>query len=178
MKKTGLWILAVALAMPMFALADDHPLSEIKGTDIDLKVYDHAIAGSIRDFVVFGNKEEGKFKSTLLMKRDGQLIETVFEPGARGAGGVIRQETEERTIETELRLVGMDQENQQITVAVNGEPVTVQIEGEWDGSHFANPSYTAVVNGEEIHFSMAEGHACYGYSTHLIFWILGAYLHN
>ena len=47
----------------------------------------------------------------------------------------------------------------------------------FDGSHFTNPKYTVVVDGEEISFKLNDGKACVMMSTQLIFSILGSYLH-
>lgn len=159
---------------PTVALAEDHPLTEIRGQEIELKVADHAIAGSIRDFVVFGYMDEGHGKSHLTMKKDGQIIQADF-----GTEGTIRSTVEGVTRETKMKFVGVDRDTATITVDVNGTQVPVRISSEgFVNNHFINPIYSASFEDQgTVYFYLRDGKACYGYSLHLIFMVLGAYLH-
>ncbi len=61
---------------------EDHFLGTITGSNIDLKIYQHAIAGSIKGFVVFGNVDEETGAVDLSIKKDNQLIKASFGPFA------------------------------------------------------------------------------------------------
>lgn len=170
--------LTVGLFVVSSALADDHSLTRITGTQIDLKAYDHAIAGSVRDFVIFGNKDEGTFSSELTMKRDGELVRATFSKKEGYIGGVIEHGKDHAQRVTRVELVKVNTQQQTITVRVNGKDIVVQITADgFQNDHFINPKYRAVIDGEVVEFQMERGQACYGFSTHLIFMILGAYLH-
>ena len=168
----------LALFFSFGVLSGEHKITDLKGTNIDLKLYDHALAGSIKDFVVFGNKKEGQFESKLQIKKDGKLIEATFSKNRNGIGGVIRHETEGRSIVSNIKLIKVNQTEQSITISHNEKLIRVDIEGDdYRNNHFVNPRYEANIDGELVKFSIKDGEACYGFSTHLIFMILGAYLH-
>ncbi|MEK6625270.1 MAG: hypothetical protein AABY86_09895 [Bdellovibrionota bacterium] len=159
--------------------ADDHSLSTIKGTAIDLKVYDHAIAGSVKDFVIFGNKEEETFTSELTMKKHGQVIRATFGELSDGIGGTISHSDDGVLVSTEIRLKKIDSDLKQITMTAGGKDYVVQIASDdFQNDHFINPSYKTEIDGRTVEFKMEKGEACYGFSSHLIMMILGAYLHN
>ena len=178
----GIRAFAVALSMAVLAsapaLADEHPLGTITGPGIDLKVYDHAFAGSIRDFVAWGEVNEQEFVSTLLMRRDGQTVRAQFGKLPTGKiGGTIRHEAQGKVLETALELAGIDRAASKILLTRNGKPVEVQITADgFANNHFENPTYTAVVDGRTVTYKLS-GHACYGFSLHLSFLIIGAYTH-
>lgn len=160
------------------ARAEEHPLSTITGPGIELKVFDHAFAGSIRDFVAWGDVNEQEFASELIMRRDGQTIRTTFRKREDGVlRGTIRHETESGMKETVLAFVRIDQAKSIIVLNRNGSMVEVGISSEgFANNHFENPTYRATIDGQEIAFTL-KGHACYGYSLHLALLILGAYTH-
>ncbi len=172
-------VMLLCLFLSFSLLADDHSLSSIKGTNIDLKVYDHAIAGSIKDFVVFGNKDEETFTSELIMKKHAQVMRTTFGKLADGFGGTISHSSDGVLVNTEIRLKKIDPAQQQITMTAGGKDYVVQISADdFQNNHFINPSYQTDVDGQAVEFKMEKGEACYGFSSHLIMMILGAYLHN
>ncbi|MBI2604764.1 MAG: hypothetical protein HYW49_01665 [Deltaproteobacteria bacterium] len=160
------------------ARAEDHPLSTITGPGIELKVFDHAFAGSIRDFVVWGEVNEQEFTSELIMRRDGQTIRTAFRKQEDGVlRGTIKHETEAGMRETVLAFVGVDRAKAKIVLQRNGVPVEVLISADgFANNHFENPTYRAALDGQEISFTL-KGQACFGYSLHLALLILGAYTH-
>lgn len=160
------------------AYSGGHDLTELKGTNIDLKLYDHAIAGSIKNFVIFGYKKEGKFESKLQMKRDGQVIEATFSKNRDGIGGTIGHKTATGTKTSILKLLKINPTEQTIEISHNEKNILVEIEADaYENNHFINPRYYANINGEKVRFSIKDGEACYGFSTHLIFMIIGSYLH-
>ena len=170
-------IALMVLAFSTGALAEEHPIATIRGNGIDLKTYDHAIAGSIRDFLVWGFVDEATFSSELIMRRDGQIVRANFKKDGDRTGGVIQQEIDGKARETSVYLIGVNKEKPSIQLSINNEPVEVliQSEGVTDG-HFLNPTYTAMVRGQQVSFRL-EGDACYGFSFHLSALILGAYAH-
>ncbi|MBI4403234.1 MAG: hypothetical protein HY537_03695 [Deltaproteobacteria bacterium] len=168
-------VITILLSAQVFA-GEEHPLSTIKGTNIDLKVYDHAFAGSIREFVAWGAMEEGQFKSELRMRKAGQTISANFGKTEDGIGGVIQYRTESGTKQTSIFFERLDKEHQTFMLKINGESVPVIVTSDkFVGNHFINPTYTAQLNGEKISFTLT-GQACYGYSLHLVMMIIGAYV--
>lgn len=157
---------------------ENHPLGKISGKAIDLKTHDHAIAGAIKNFVVWGFVNEETFSSELIMRKDAQIIEAVFKKSDEGKlGGVIRHTVGETEKTTEIIFAGIDKEKNLLLLKVNGKDTVVEIKAEkFDSGHFINPTYSTVYNNEPISFKM-EGDACYGFSIHLVFLIIGAYIH-
>lgn len=159
--------------------AGEHPLTRITGTDIDLKMADHAIAGSIKDGIVFGNKFEGQFRSKLIIKKSGRMIESIFAVNDSSVGGTIEENTGESTKRTTIHLTKMDKKNKRLIFEINGQEAIVNINADqYVNNHFINPSYSLEFNGEKIEFSVESGQACYGFSSHLSFMIIGAYIHQ
>lgn len=157
--------------------SDDHSLSTIQGTSIDLKVYDHAFAGSIKDFVVFGVLDEESFVSELIMRKDGQTIKSEFSKKDNQMGGTIRHWVDSKELVTSIRFIKLVKEENKLLFQANDKefPVFITSEG-FANNHFENPTYRVVINEKEISFTL-KGKACFGYSLHLIFMIIGAYLH-
>ncbi|OFZ20662.1 MAG: hypothetical protein A2X94_04075 [Bdellovibrionales bacterium GWB1_55_8] len=175
MKK--LLIAILALSFSSVVMAEDHPIATITGTGIDLKTYDHAIAGSIRDFLVWGFVDEATFSSELIMRRDGQIVRANFKKDGDKIGGVIQQQIDGKSRETAIYLKGINKEQKALLLEIAGEPVTVTIQfDKIENDHFINPVYTATIRGETVSFRL-EGDACYGFSFHLAALILGAYAH-
>jgi len=165
---------------PVFA--EDHSLSTLTGPGIDLKTYDHAFAGSIRDFVAWGNMDHDSFTSELIMKRNGTTIKAVFGQkeeahGGKFIGGEIRSSQDSVETVTALRFVKIDRDNSTIVMNINGEDVNVVVTADsFENNHFQNPTYKTEFRGQAIEFTL-KGEACFGYSTHLLFMILGAMVH-
>ncbi|MEK6704234.1 MAG: hypothetical protein AAB116_11455 [Candidatus Poribacteria bacterium] len=164
-------------ASPISSLAEDHPLSTIKGTYIDLKTYDHAIAGSLKDFVIWGHVDEATFSSELIMKKDGQIIKAFFKKENGQIGGVIKHTVESKDHLTSIYFKRLEKAENKLLFDINGQEVAVAITSEgFSEGHFLNPTYKAILNGTEVNYTL-QGSACYGYSLHLAFLILGAYTH-
>ncbi len=53
-------LIALSLVTSFLAVAVEHDMSNIVGTGVELKSYDHAIAGALNGFLVFGNIDEAK----------------------------------------------------------------------------------------------------------------------
>ena len=155
-------------------LASEHPLSTLTGTDIDLRVYDHALAGSIEDFVFFGQKLEGKFESEMTIRKRGHVARATFKQTGRGIGGVVTAQSPERETKTDVILGAIDGTAQTITVSINGvdSVVTITADG-FENDHFINPTYSFTL-AEKSYEMTLQGQACYGFSAHILMMILGA----
>ena len=83
------------LTSPLARAEDGHELSSIKGDmNIDLKTYDHAMAGSVKGFVMWGGVNEAEGKSELIMRRDGQDVKAVFAQVDKTFGGTVVHTTD------------------------------------------------------------------------------------
>ncbi|MFC1522302.1 hypothetical protein ACFL6Y_07820 [Elusimicrobiota bacterium] len=155
-----------------------HDLGSIKGTNIDMKVYDHAIAGAIKGFVAWGFFDESSGISTLIMRHYAQLITTEFKKQEDGKfGGVIKSGEGDAARITTVRFVKVDPSTHSLVLELNGNSITVNITSEaYENGHFINPTYSTVINGEAVSYKI-EGEGCYGYSIHMAMMILGAYVH-
>ena len=158
--------------------AEDHALSTIQGTQIDLKSYDHAFAGSIKDFVAWGSINEEAFTSNLIMRKDGQDVLATFKKNDDGTvGGAIHNEVGDKKFDTKISLVKVVPSESKIILNINVEEVAVEIKADsFSNGHFQNPTYSSNYKGEKVFYTL-KGQDCFGYSTHLAFLILGAYLH-
>lgn len=165
-------------AFSLTASAKGHTLGSLTGTHIELKSYDHAIAGSVRDFVIWGYLDESTFSSDLVMRRDGQLVKATFKRDGEKIGGVIEHMKDAKRISTEIFLQNFDKDKNTFHLTINNKPLIVKVEADdFSEGHFINPTYNATfADGTELSFRL-EGEACYGYSMHLIFQVIGAYSH-
>ncbi len=170
--------IALLFIFSTFIYAEEgHGLSTIQGTNIDLKTYDHAFAGSINGIVAWGFLDESTFSSELIIRKYELTTKTIFKKNASGQlGGEIIRMDGNKIIKTSIFVTGLDPENKKIQLNINGEEVIVSIydEGYVDG-HFINPEYRTIINGTPINYKMYGG-ACFGMSMHFAMMILGAYL--
>src|SRR3989338_4649823 len=72
------FILIFSLLFSQLLIADEHALTTLTGTQINLQAYDHAIAGSVKNFLIFGSKDESTGKSELIIKKDGIVTKANF----------------------------------------------------------------------------------------------------
>jgi hypothetical protein len=156
-----------------------HELTSIKGDlGIDMKAYDHAMAGAVRDFVVWGSVNEAAGTSELIMRRDGQDVKAVFQKTGQTFGGVVEHETGEGKRTTNVRFSGLDRQKNEFSFTVNGEPVRVTVASEdFRNNHFIKPTYTIISqDGAAVSFKF-EGQACYNYSLHILTMMIAAIRH-
>ena len=170
-------LLALLILAPFtLAQAGEHGLSTMTGPGIDLKVADHAFAGSIRDFVVWGNMDHDNFTSELLMKREGKVVRGTFskEGEIRSGEGAAERVTTMKFV----KIVKPNESHEgKIILEINGETVEASIKADgFENNHFLNPTYSATVGGKPVEFTL-KGEACFGYSLHLLFMTLGAMVH-
>ena len=63
-------------------------------------------------------------------------------------------------------------------MTAGGKDYVVQIASDdFQNDHFINPSYKTEIDGQLLNLRWKRA-SCYGFSSHLIMMILGAYLHN
>lgn len=153
-------------------------LGSLKGTDIDMKSYDHAVAGAINGGLAWGFFDEATGVSKLIMRKYGQVVTAEFKKQADNSlGGVITSADGAAQRTTSIFLGKVDAANKKFTMKLNGEEITVAITSEgMNGGHFINPTYSTVINGKPVSYR-AEVEGCYGYSINMALIILGAYAH-
>ena len=174
------FVLFMTILASLGSFAGEHDLTDIEGKDINLKLFDHAIAGSIKDFVVFGNKDDATNISELTIKKDAQIIKASFKKNESSFGGRILHTDLSRNIRSsQIEFVKWDTDLQKIYITINGEMVETIIKADdFQNSHFINPHYfVSFSNGEKFDFKILNGQACYNFSAHLIMMIAGAYSH-
>ncbi|MHB0994771.1 MAG: hypothetical protein ACYC2I_00230 [Elusimicrobiales bacterium] len=155
-----------------------HDLGGVTGTDISMKVYDHAVAGSINGGVAWGFFDEAAGASQLLLRKYGQTIKAEFKRGGdKSLGGTIVSGEGAARRETRVAFSSADPAAGKFTLTINGKPVPVSIASEGrEGSHFVNPTYTAELDGRRVSYRV-EAAGCMKYSLYMAMVILGAYAH-
>jgi hypothetical protein len=155
-----------------------HDLSSITGTGIDLKTYDHAFAGSIKDFVVWAAFDESTFSSYLIARKYGQLIRVDFKKDGKKFGGSAEYKVKGKKVKHTVLFKGIDPKKREIRFLLDEKPVTVKItSGNLDKKtrHLRNPSYSFPLGGKKIVFKINSGDACFGLSAHYSMLILMAW---
>lgn len=155
-----------------------HTLGNVTGTDIDMKVYDHAVAGAINGSVAWGFFDEATGISKLIMRKYDQVINAEFKKQADNSlGGVITSADGSAQRTTSIFLGKVDGANKKFTMKLNGEEITVAITAEgMNGGHFVNPTYSTTIAGKPVSYRI-EVEGCFGYSINMAMIILGAYAH-
>lgn len=179
-KFLNLALMTAACFLSGSALAEDgHGLSSMKGDlGIELKVYDHAMAGAIKDFVIWGSVNEKEGTSELIMRRFGQDIKTIFKKGEKSFGGVVSSQSERGLRTTSIQFAGLDRQKNEYQFILNNSPVTAIVTSEdFQNNHFIKPTYTINTgNGQSFSFKF-EGQACYKYSLHILTMMIAAVTH-
>jgi len=158
---------------------DGHQLSSMKGDlGIDLRVYDHAMGGAIRDFVIWGSVNEKEGTSELIMRRDGQDVKTIFRQIEKSFGGTVEHRSQFGQRTTSVQFASLDKQKNEYTFMVNGEPVKAIVTSEdFKNNHFIKPTYSVVSkNGQTFSFKF-DGEACYKYSLHILTMMIAATTH-
>ena len=171
--------LIAAFTIPMARAEDGHQLSSIKGNlNIDLKVYDHAMAGSVKDFVIWGSVNEAQGTSELIMRRDGQDVKALFKQVDKTFGGTVEHRTDYGPRSTTVQFAGLDRQKNEYSFLVNGEIIKARVASEdFQNNHFIKPTYT-IVNKDGSHTAFKfEGQACYKYSMHILTMMIAATTH-
>ncbi len=154
----------------------DHDLTNIYGPGIELKSFDHGFAGSIRDYIAYGQMDESTFTSRIVVRKDNQTIEAEFAKTGEFIGGSISRMIGDTLTTTKIEFVRIDKENSIFVFKINEKEISVTVTADrFENNHFVNPTYSTVVNDEVVEFTIEDGKACYGYSLHLIMMVVGAY---
>jgi hypothetical protein len=171
---------AAAVFSSTLAKAEDgHHLADLKGDlGIELKVYDHAMAGAVRDFVIWGSVNESAGTSELIMRRDGQDVRTVFRLNEKSFGGSVSHQTSSGLRTTSIEFSGLDRQKNEYSFLVNGEPTKALVVSEdFKNNHFIKPTYTIKgKTGKDVSFKF-DGEACYKYSLHILTMMIAATQH-
>ena len=180
MKISSICCALLAMSLNVFAAEAPHPiqLGSVVGTGIDLKMHDHAVAGAIRDFVVFGYVDEESFSAELTLRKEGQLIRTVFKKDEAGKiGGTISIKRGETSVSQTFVFEKTDPKNMQIFFDLNGIKAVATFTPESiANNHLINPAVEVQFsNGEKLNYKM-QGEGCYGYLMFNTMMIAGSYL--
>lgn len=170
-----MYVLLISLLVATHAFSEDHDMTNIHGTSVELKSYDHAIAGALNGFLVFGDIGEDKGQSTLTIKRNGILSHTTFEKTLnKPFGGTIELQGE-NSVTIVVEFNKLDRNENIYTYKVNDELINVKVTADdFRNNHFINPKYTTTIKGKTFEFKMEKGQACYNMSAHLIAMMIGA----
>lgn len=172
-------LLVASLSQGLARAEDGHSLTTLKGDyGIDLKVYDHAMAGAIKDFVIWGSVNEAAGTSELIMRRDDQDVKALFAKTDTSFGGTVAHQNDKGLRSTTVRFAGLDRNKNEYTFTVNGNEIKASVVAEdFRNNHFIKPTYTVrSANGESFSFKF-EGEACYKYSLHLLTLMIAAVNH-
>lgn len=160
------------------AFSHEYKMTSIVGTNIKLEAAGHGFAGSVNDKLIFGRKIEGQFVSRLevLAKNHNQSVS--FQMKDNVFQGDISSTTDNGDIVVhQLTFTDLDRNSNTYSLKFDEQEIEVQVTADkFENGHFINPRYETEVNGEKISFKILDGQACYGYSLHIIFMILGSYL--
>jgi hypothetical protein len=155
-----------------------HELGNVTGTDITMKVYDHAVAGAINGAVAWGFFDEASGIAKLIIRKYGETISAEFKRQPdKSLGGVISSGDASSPRSTSVFFTGADPAARTFKLRINDEEIVVLItpEGTSNG-HFVNPTFSTVIGGKPVSYKIdAEG--CFGYSINMGMIILGAYSH-
>ena len=176
-------LIALVTTVPALAsAADSEPgqeLTTIVGTNVDMKLYDHAMAGSIKDYVAWGFFDEAGGSAELIVRKYGQTVKTVFTKQANGKiGGTMSRTVDGKELSTTIQFMGVASggPNKKIVLDINGTRLEVEvIPGAINGTHMVNAEFRANYNGEEIRYTMG-GEGCFGKFAYFTMMIFGAYL--
>jgi len=163
-------ILALSFLLTSFiALAGDHNMTNFKGGDVELKAYDHAVAGAVKDFLIFASLDEATGVTTFTAKKEGKVTNLEIKKLASGRFGV-----EESTFSVLFKK--LVREENKFIFTVNGEDIEVDVKADdFINNHYINPAYTFHFKNKDLTVKMEDGEACYNFSAHLIAMILTAY---
>ena len=174
---------AIATVMSLSStniLAEEgHGLGSIRGEQgIELKAFDHAMAGSIRDFVIWGSLNEETGTSELIMRRDGQDVKATFKKTNNVFGGIVEHLSPEGKRQTKIAFTKLDRQKNEYSFEVNGTVVKGLVTSEdFANNHFIKPTYVLqLADGKSVTFKF-DGQACYNYSLHILTMMIASIVH-
>lgn len=177
-KKMILFLFLMNLfCIPVFA-EEPHPveIGNVYGSGVDLKMHDHAVAGAIRHYVMWGYVDEASFSAEMMVRKEGELIHSIFKKQDDGKmGGIIQRQVHGKDIITTIYLSKVVPTENKIIYDLNGDELTVLLQPESVAhNHLINPTITLQYKGQEVTYKM-QGEGCYAYLTFNSMMIAAAY---
>ncbi|MFN8369843.1 MAG: hypothetical protein U0T83_04355 [Bacteriovoracaceae bacterium] len=187
LKKFLLTLVATLFATQLFAMEHPPVMGTIKGDNIDLKLFDHAISGNIGNLLVLGNKDDRNNSSYISFIQAGNpFIFNFFPaPGRFGGGGMTPEwgTSQLKPTTVELRAIVPTEKmiilhvDKRTTPQFNADIAFKITADDFVNNHFINPTYTATLpNGKVLEIKVSNGQACYNFSTHLLHMIMSVYV--
>lgn len=172
MFKHSLLVLLLLLSQAVFS--GEHGMGRIISKDVDLHTYDHSFAGKFKESVIWGNVDEGKFVSSFVMKKFGQVIKVEVTKKDSEISGKINYTKQNQKIVKEVKFISLNTNQNIYTLKVNDKTIEVSVTADdFQNNHFINPVYSGNIDGELVSFKF-NGKACYRYSLGLIMLLYGA----
>ena len=155
-----------------------HELGSVTGTNIDMKVSDHAIAGALNGGIAFLIYEESVGVARLALRKYGETIQAEFKQQEDDTlGGVITSGKDDTLRTTKVNFVGLDPATSTFRLQVGEEELTVSITNEGTvGEHMKNPTFSTTIAGQPVSYRV-EVECCYGYAVFISMAMLGGYVH-
>ncbi len=187
LKKFVLALVATLFATQLFAMEHPPVLGTIKGDNIDLKLYDHAISGSIGELLVMGSLNERTNTSYINFIQNGRTFNFTFlaANGRFGGGGLVVENGTNQLKPTTIEFRSFSPTEKSITLHIEkwtapvlNTDLTFKITADdFVNNHFINPTYTTTLpNGKVLAFKVTDGQACYNFSNHLLHMIMSVYV--
>lgn len=152
-------------------------VGNVTGTDIQMKAFDHTVAGVINGGIAWGFYDEAGGAARLVMRKYSQVITAEFKRQDGKLGGVITSTDGQSQRSTVVTLAGVDSANNVFKLKLNDEVVAVTVTPESiNGGHYVNPTYSAMIGGKPVSYRI-EVEGCMGYSIYMGMIMLGAYTH-
>ena len=152
-------------------------VGNVKGTNIEMKAFDHSVGGVINGGIAWGFYDEAAGAGKLVMRKYGQVVTAEFKRQDGKLGGVLTSTDGQTQRSTVVALDGVDGANNAFRLKINDEVVTVTVTPEsLNGGHYVNPTYSTVIGGKPVSYRI-EVEGCMGYSIYMGMIILGAYAH-
>jgi|GEM_PF-6679387 len=159
--------------------------SDVRGTQIDLKLHDNAIAGLVRDTILFASKSLDHPSMEIFLKINGSMGKAIIEETREGAlEGTLTHPTPTGnaiTVVTNRRVEG-DLKSFLLEVqARGGNPVSYNVsvlpDEELDGV-WKNPRFRIEIGEKRIEFKVVNMAIDQTFARHLVTAIFAVYFHN
>jgi hypothetical protein len=168
----------ILFLVSFYAHSSEHAMTNFRGGDVELKSYDHGVAGSVREAIIFANNDEEKGITKFIAKKDGKIINAEIKTQTNGSFGTFFDYT---TMQGENKIISvtfksLDREKNKYLFIVNGKEITISVKADdFKNNHYINPQYDFQFEDKVLSVKMENGEACYNFSAHLIAIVLTAY---
>ncbi len=170
-------ILLAASILPAMANAGDneHGLTKIEGTKINLSVKDHGIAGHVNELLILGRFSHATGASTLRAFHEESLMEGKFEPKDSVLSGSIGVERAGENLLSQIQFRSFNREKHLFEFVVNQKQVNIEVKFDtFENNHYQNPTFFIKGLNQDLQFKL-YGDACPNYSAHLIMMIISSW---